>query len=1244
MEIQEEVYPGEFVTFWVFAPLGSAMNSAARLPSPTLRVEEGDHVAITLYNTHYLPHTIHLHGTSQPNDMDGVPHMTQHEVEPGKSFTYRFIAGEPGTYWYHCHVQDHVHPLMGLAGMLIIEPNRPHNHFAHLIPGAGRITSMAKATREEYQNEYSLVYMDIDDRLNRIPAAYSDPREIEKRMHRDYDSTQRKPNIFMLNGRSFPVHAARHADPGEAGRNHQAARPQRRRAHDLPAHPRPSSDADRCRRPSGAEGARVTRDTFDVGPAQRVDLALRTGSDGVYAAGPGVWLMHDHAQPAASNKGINPGGDHTAIVYEGFMGDDGLPKTPTDHPGHSAHARYFDPDYYRGEVPVFDPGYSGSRLKPTRRAGPTTPPAGGPFDYPTRAQQLPALPRLDLIDAERHRPVAAACAERPRSKRRIVVKAGRQYAQAGEVFAFEPRELRAERCEEVEIVLENTDEIRHDFMIPGLNPIFALNVIGPATASATFVTPDEDVTLFLHCHVSMHDRVGMVGKLIVGKGGEPKVVQAQAPDRGADLQRRRRRDRGGAARRTSDRRPRGDPRLHGRHGDELSGCAAVPAQRAQSRRQDRLHHRRGQVRDRRHRRDRAREVGARPREGHLTNITLNCCERSRKNTTIGIIMTSRATPWGWSVAVYDAFISYSHAKDKPIAAALQSIVQSLGKPWYRRRALRVFRDDTSLSATPSLWPSIEQALAQSRYLILMASPEAAASHWVNKEVAYWLEHKSVDTLLIALTDGDLAWDAAGGDFMRYGTVPLPPALTGRLPSEPKWIDLRPYRDGADPRDSRFVEAGADFAAAIHGMPKEDLLSQEVRQQRRALRLAWSAAGVLAGFMMFAAWQWWEADSAKKVAVAAEGVAQTQRSLAVRNFGIAQKASDDVLLGLAQELRSAENMSLRSRRRILDIAQQLMDRLVDASPDDLDLQRSRAIMLHEFAQTYLAGGDLTAASEAADDMLRITRKLLKTDPNNAFSIDRPPDLRRASVRKHDLSINLSLVADVRLAAGDRAAARVAADEALVILRELSAADPENLDLQRALATQLGRAGLLRLIAGDRAGAMVFYDENLAISRKLVEARPSDVSYQSGLSNILHKIGEVRADGGDRAGALAAFEDSLFITRQLVKFDPGNSSWQSDVAETSRQDRGVAGRRGRPSGSARRLRGKPGDLSTAGRERLRQFPVADACEQVARPCRRHSVCRRSGGGDRVLWRGSGDHAQACRRRSDQHWVAAGSGHTA
>ena len=38
------------------------------------------------------------------------------------------------------------------------------------------------------------------------------------------------------------------------------------------------------------------------------------------------------------------------------------------------------------------------------------------------------------------------------------------------------------------------------------------------------MTPDKDVTLFLHCHIPAHDKVGMMGKLIVGKGGEPKAI------------------------------------------------------------------------------------------------------------------------------------------------------------------------------------------------------------------------------------------------------------------------------------------------------------------------------------------------------------------------------------------------------------------------------------------------------------------------------------------------------------------------------------------------------------------------------------------------------------------------------------------------------------------------------------------------------------------------------------------------
>src|ERR1700722_9026368 len=108
--------------------------------------------------------------------------------------------------------------------------------------------------------------------------------------------------------------------------------------------------------------------------------------------------------------------------------------------------------------------------------------------------------------------------------------------------------------------------------------------------------------------------------------------------------------------------------------------------------------------------------------------------------------------------MYDAFISYSHAKDRPIAAALQSVIQTLGKPWWKLRASHVFRDDTSLSAAPGLGSALESALSASRYLILLASPQSAASKWVEHEIETWLNTKGSETLLIALTEGDLTWD------------------------------------------------------------------------------------------------------------------------------------------------------------------------------------------------------------------------------------------------------------------------------------------------------------------------------------------------------------------------------------------------------------------------------------------------------------------------------------------------------
>lgn len=87
---------------------------------------------------------------------------------------------------------------------------------------------------------------------------------------------------------------------------------------------------------------------------------------------------------------------------------------------------------------------------------------------------------------------------------------------------------------------------------------------------------------------------------------------------------------------------------------------------------------------------------------------------------------------------YKAFISYSHAADGKLAPLLQSGLHRFAKPFLRMRAMRVFRDATSLHLTPALWPTIQKALHESEHFILMASPEAAKSDWVREEVKEWL--------------------------------------------------------------------------------------------------------------------------------------------------------------------------------------------------------------------------------------------------------------------------------------------------------------------------------------------------------------------------------------------------------------------------------------------------------------------------------------------------------------------------
>ncbi|MGI5399441.1 multicopper oxidase family protein [Streptomyces sp. CA-135486] len=95
-----------------------------RLPGQEVRVKAGEILALSLANNLPQETSLHCHGISMRNDMDGVPGVTQQPIRPGAEFTYRFTVTHPGTYWFHPH--SGVQLDRGMYAPLIVEdPKEP---------------------------------------------------------------------------------------------------------------------------------------------------------------------------------------------------------------------------------------------------------------------------------------------------------------------------------------------------------------------------------------------------------------------------------------------------------------------------------------------------------------------------------------------------------------------------------------------------------------------------------------------------------------------------------------------------------------------------------------------------------------------------------------------------------------------------------------------------------------------------------------------------------------------------------------------------------------------------------------------------------------------------------------------------------------------------------------------------------------------------------------------------------------
>ena len=143
-----ELPDGALTNFWGYGLNGGPLT----FPAPLLEFNYGDTVNIRVQNPSPESHTIHLHGLDVDQANDGVP-QTSFFIPFGGIGSYSFVADEPGTFLYHCHVTTTLHLTMGMYGMLVVK-----------YPG-----DLLFQNGPHYEEEYHFLASDLEVRINDEP-------------------------------------------------------------------------------------------------------------------------------------------------------------------------------------------------------------------------------------------------------------------------------------------------------------------------------------------------------------------------------------------------------------------------------------------------------------------------------------------------------------------------------------------------------------------------------------------------------------------------------------------------------------------------------------------------------------------------------------------------------------------------------------------------------------------------------------------------------------------------------------------------------------------------------------------------------------------------------------------------------------------------------------------------------------------------------------------------------------------
>jgi tetratricopeptide (TPR) repeat protein len=565
---------------------------------------------------------------------------------------------------------------------------------------------------------------------------------------------------------------------------------------------------------------------------------------------------------------------------------------------------------------------------------------------------------------------------------------------------------------------------------------------------------------------------------------------------------------------------------------------------------------------------------------------------------------------------YRAFLSYSH-RDTAWGKWLHSALEGyrIDKDLIGRqtpvgpvpKTLRpIFRDREDFSAGHSLTEQTLAALEASQFLVVLCSPNAARSKYVNEEIRRFKALGGAQRVIPLIIDGE------PGDPEREC---FPPALRFKLgadgtltnePEEPIAADARPQGDGKEIAKQKLV-------AGLLGVGFDDIVRRAERARRRRNRVRGAIAGVVLLLAVTAtastAYAWQQGITVEAILSVLLGtatefvddaVAQAEKYSAPRTATLALLVKAERTFDkIAQYGRATPEMRYRKAWMLVHFARNyevlgqsdqqraratdalsLLAALTTEKPGDVAFQKELSAAYIELGNAQFTQGDLAAASASYRQSLAIAQGLLKTDSANAvwqrgvsltyekvgdilaaqddkaealnyflaaLAIDErlaesSPDDARA---QRDLSISYNKIGDLKRAAGDFADALRRYRKSFDIRARLAAAEPTHPGRQRDLAVAHGKIGDMLFRQLDFAAALTSYRASLAIREALARSDPSNASWQRDLAVAYNKVGDALGAQGNRPEALASYRAGLAIVERLAKADPANAEWQRDL---------------------------------------------------------------------------------------------------